>query len=67
MHAESLLRAHLADRDLVIERAPIDYEIVREVFPDAAAFLAARAGADPTGEVGAPSFRNPGTASLAAW
>ena len=66
MHAESLLRAHLADRGLAVERAPIDYEIVREQFADAAEFLAARAVADPTGEVGAPSFRNPGTASLAA-
>jgi hypothetical protein len=66
MHAESLLRAHLADRGLTVERAPIDYEIVREHFADAAEFLAARATADPTGEVGAPSFRNPGTASIAA-
>ena len=66
MHAESLLRAHLEDRELAVERVPVDYEIVREHFADAAEFLAARANADPTGEVGAPSFRNPGTASLAA-
>jgi hypothetical protein len=66
LHAESLLRAHLAERGLTTLRAPIDYEIVREHFADATAFLAARAAADPTGEVGAPSFRNPGTASLAA-
>lgn len=63
LHAESILAANLTTQGLRVERAPIDYEIVRHPFADADEFLAARANPAYSGEADPPSFRNPGTAS----
>ena len=66
LHAESILLNSLASKGLATLRAPIDYEIVRGPFVDAAEFLAARAHGTTAGDVEAPSFRNPGTARIAS-
>ena len=62
LHAESILAASQATQSLRVERAPIDYEIVRHPFADADEFLAARANSACSGEADPASFRNPGTA-----
>jgi len=66
LHAESILAANLTSKGLEVERAPIDYEIVRGRFVDAEEFLAERMQAAPAGGVDGPSFRNPGTARIAS-
>jgi hypothetical protein len=66
LHAESILASSLSSKGLELERAPIDYEIVRGQFADAEEFLAARSHSTTTGGADAPSFRNPGTAHVAS-